>query len=167
MTSATLVRARERRRLLIKQRKQTADCWQLLVFRSFYGSSEPGMPLYAEYNPVESSTPPLSLYLMIHPAPRFRSARPASRSGGLAEQRIARADSREISRRTAKLGPVVAAETDYPPAARIRAESQGAAADLDAVRSRRVAPGSICRKALRRRSSRIGAPSRWRRALRR
>jgi hypothetical protein len=40
--------------LIIRQRMQTA-CWQLLVFRSFYGSSEPGTPQHNESIPSKPS----------------------------------------------------------------------------------------------------------------
>ena len=39
---------------------RTKNRWQLLFFRSFYGSSEPDMPLHEGCNPVEAVTPPHS-----------------------------------------------------------------------------------------------------------
>ena len=46
--------------LEFRQRMQTA-CWQLLVFRSFYGSSEPGTPRHNESIPSKPLRPLLRL----------------------------------------------------------------------------------------------------------
>ena len=65
-----------------RQRRPTeCCCWQLLFFRSFYGSSEPGMPLN-DHSIPSNPLRPLSLFIIPleeQPAPRVVSSRLDSR----------------------------------------------------------------------------------------